>query len=278
MERQIIHDETSKDTALRAIYLPGFEDFDPIDFPWKEVEEKNPLPSKYELAKRSRSRLVLKFQRDGQTYFIKRIKARKFSSQISAAFLGSKAYREFQAALEFEKAGFKVPKPVFVAYGHLNYWSYLVTEGLSEDLVSLDEYLRHHELTDDLIEKLAYYSALLHESKLYHNDFRSDHFFMKETWSEDSLQEVFTMIDLDGATFGKKPSDKQRIEAIDELFLSLMRVDLVKNQAELFCDSYQNETNVKLDAEKLYEKAFQEYKEYHHEKLEKKKLKKKNTK
>lgn len=248
-----------KQDGFSGTAATGFEDLNPLELPWQNVVDFKELPKGVELAKRSKSRLVLRIEHNGTALFVKRIFARKFKNQVSALVLGSKANREWKAAQAFLDKGVLVPKPVFVASDGKRL-SFLATIALEEKWKPLDEFLRHHALSDELIVHLATFTAELHQKKLYHDDYRSDHLYLTEDWASQPLFESIILMDLDGATWTKTPSTEKRVEAVEELFLSLMRIDLIPKQAKLFCNAYANKTAIKLPAQDIYDRMYADYK------------------
>ena len=51
---------------LRGLVLPGYEGLDPAALPWKDAAAKRPLSGDHEVAKRSRSRLVICIEHAGR--------------------------------------------------------------------------------------------------------------------------------------------------------------------------------------------------------------------
>lgn len=245
---------------LRGLALPGFEEFDPLALPWEAVAAKEPLPQGFEPAKRSRSRLVIATEVRGERLFVKRAMARTWRHRISALVQGSKLRREWHTARRFLAAGVNVPVPIFLAEAP-RWTSYLATRAFPQEWESLDVRFAREGIDDATLEELARYTRWLHALPAYHDDYRTEHIHRTDAPGDAPPQEQFALLDLDGAHAGAAPSRAKREEALSELFLSLMRDGLTRDQVERFVALYDKGKAEKFDAEALFKRALQQHEE-----------------
>lgn len=241
----------------RGLALPGFEDFDPLAWPWEAARLKQTLPAGVTLAKRSPSRWVLSVAWNGHALHVKRTLAPTLRARLSALVKGTKSAREFAVARAIIAHGLRTPEPVLFARGPRGE-SYLATRSLPADHEPVSIRLRReNRVVPELLEALADLTRLLHESGVWHADWRTDHVFSSEALDAAPLAERFALLDLDGAVVvDGTVSAGRRARSVHQLFVSLLRRPFTREHADQFVARY----GLPLPpAAVLYDKAVRDY-------------------
>ncbi|MCB2154223.1 lipopolysaccharide kinase InaA family protein [bacterium] len=240
--------------ALRGLVLPGYEDLDPAGLPWEDAAAKRPLEGEHSVAKRSRSRLVIRIEHEGETLYVKRALARTLPRVVSAFLLGPKTFREWRTAHEWLDQGLRVPEPVLVA-SQGKRLSYLVTRGLPESWTPLNEWLKTNGLDLEMLKDVGRLARALHDRPAYHADYRTDHIYRTDAPADAPLFERFAFIDLDGAFIGKPVSTEQRRQALVQFLVSLKRRDASVEHAAALVAGYEEASPIGLDPAALFKLA-----------------------
>ena len=158
--------------------------------------------------------------------FCKRYVARGSRDILSAALLGSRARREFNAAAAALAASVNVARPVML--GHLSRWgivtrSIIVTEGVdhdgtAEDIWSLSA---SNARRWEFVHALGEFVRHIHDAGLYHDDLAATHILTKRT--EDSWE--FVLIDLMNASVGRV-GNYSRAKNLYQVMRSLSRAGM----------------------------------------------------
>jgi len=248
--------------GLRGHVLPGYKGLDPAAMPWEAARAGEPLPDGVELAKRSRSRLVLADRRGEETLYYKRLRPYRLSRRASAMLLGPKTLREWKVGRRFLAAGILVPVPVLYAAGPEDV-TYLVTRSLPSSWHPVDEIVSRDGIDGGLLDDLAELTRWLHALPALHGDYRADHIWATDSRRGAPIGKRFAFIDLDGSDLGDAPSTRQRAKALHELFQSLAGHGLGLLHIERFVAAYDPASAYGLDPARIYERALAE----HHRKV-----------
>ncbi|MEQ8818689.1 MAG: lipopolysaccharide kinase InaA family protein [Sumerlaeia bacterium] len=236
--------------TLRGFARPGYEELLPESISWADVQAKRPVDPDVQVAKRSRSRLVVAVPFRGETLYIKRALARTFERKVSAVLLGPKTYREWRMAERFRATGVIVPEPLF--YARRGQWlSWLATRGYPESWLPMADLFEARGLSDNDLQDLGALTRELHGRQVFHGDWRTDHIYRTGADEDAPLLEKYALLDLDGARCGRPVTEKMRDAALRQLLQSLMRAGLTEPMAELLIRAYDAE----LDASPLFAEA-----------------------
>jgi hypothetical protein len=244
----------------RGLAVAGFEDFDPSSLPWREVRERAPvLPDGVELAKRSRSRLVLRTRWRGHDLYVKRAIARTWRHRVSVLLQGSKPQREWHCAQAFLARGILVPRPVFYC-GSRSGPCYLATEALPAAWRPLADVVAERGIDPALLADVARYTRWLHDLPALHADYRSDHVWLTDAPPDAPLHQRFALMDLDGSRAGRRAvTGAERATAFLQLFISLLRAHLDQSTASAMIDAYTAGGARAIDAAALLDRARREF-------------------
>lgn len=223
---------------LRGCAVAGFETLDPRVWPWEAARRKQPLPDGVTLAKRSPSRWVLGVTWEGHELHVKRILSPTLRARLSSWLKGSKAAREFATGRAVIAHGLRTPEPVFFAEAPGGE-SFLATRSLPPDHEPMSHRLRREGLVPELLEALADMTRLLHESGVWHADWRTDHVFSSPALDAAPLAERFALLDLDGAVVSDSVvGAARRARSVHQVFVSLLRRPFTMEHAEQFVARY----------------------------------------
>lgn len=224
---------------MRGLALPGFEDFDPAAYPWEAARAKQPLPPGVALAKRSPSRWVLGIQWRGHALHLKRTLSPTLRARLSSMLKGSKSAREFNTGRAVLEHGLRTPEPAFYAEAPGGE-SFLATRSLPPDLEPVSHRLRREDrIVPELLDALADLTRLIHESGVWHADWRTDHVFSSAALDAAPVAQRFALLDLDGAVVGNRLVGAARRErSVHQLFVSLLRRPFTEEHAERFLARY----------------------------------------
>src|SRR5690606_29821634 len=127
----------------KRIFLPEFEDLDPLRYPWKDWRKTPERFPETHVAKVSSVRTVvgMNFVGKSSSHFIylKRSFSRTAKKKFIGLFRASKEWREFELATRLLSMGIHTPKPVYYAETEMEGLPtrFLATESFSTDWVEV---------------------------------------------------------------------------------------------------------------------------------------------
>lgn len=220
------------DQSLRArwsIIEPGCEWIKERAFDWDRSHDGA------QLVKRSRTRRVFSFKRQGEIYYVKRYRPRTFMRRLENTLVGCKGWREWRILNRCLQRGIRAPRPL--AYGRssnlLHLESYLLLGNVKGK--SLHQALCENGEGRDLLRAGGKFARQLHDGGFFHADLKTQHLFL----DGDGAGECdFTLIDLDGSRFPLLFLAERKGHNLAQLFKSLPPSLLDWTAAEAIYDGY----------------------------------------
>lgn len=236
--------------ALRGCAAEGFDHLRPLDLPWREAQQKKPLPDGVRLAKRSKSRWVLATDVRGETLYFKREIHENWQRRISALVLGPKTRREWTMGWRFLALGVRVPEPVLFAADGTQ--AFLVTRAMPSAWTTVKERIAAHPETRlDSMTLAGAFAGALHAREAYHHDYRNNHVYVTDAPGDAPIFERMALIDLDGAWTDRAVNAARAEEAAVEFFRSFTRGSVVDADVQAYVDAYAVDSGRRLDAGRI---------------------------
>ncbi len=234
-----------QDGELRGLCLADYARLRLSQIPWNTLKSQPQNP--YTVVESSNTRLVISFDFQNaagisERVYAKRYRVRNFWKSLGLLFVSSKAKREWKLGHQLLAASVPTAVPLIYAErraGGLLKEHYLVTRHLA-DTTSLHDVL--HEIKSaqekrDLLSALAAFLGSLHGRGFYHDDCSSRHILVSRSAGGDTEFRFF-VIDLDGCSFGRRISARQRRKNFFQLFRSLRFQTLSKKDRVRFLRLY----------------------------------------
>ncbi len=260
-EPQATYRHDSRPPFATRVYLEDFSNLDPLSIPWKELRRNPEKYPDWHVAKVSSLRTVVGFNyrvdnREEHRIYLKRSLLRGKVKQILSLFRASKEWREFQIAQEFARENVIVPRPVYYSEGFIENGLpqiFLATSAFSPSWRPSKEYFKETRRFDRVWESLAAYTKSLHDRKILHGDYRSDHlYFNEDRFEAEDYDRCWALIDLDGSRVGKVISSRDRFRALTQLTESLITSGISRENLKDFLAIYDHSDENQLDSKEIF--------------------------
>ncbi|MFN7097657.1 MAG: lipopolysaccharide core heptose(I) kinase RfaP, partial [Gammaproteobacteria bacterium] len=193
-------------------------------------------------------RKTLKFEHNGQVYFIKQHFGVGWPEILKNLVYGRLpvigARNEYEALIALHNLGIKVPS--IAGYGESGFnpsqkWSFLITHEVASatSLEDLESRWRNQQINwkikQYIIEKIASIATIMHKNGINHRDLYACHFLIKEPITVTS---EIVLMDLHRAQIRKKTPMRWRVKDLASLYYSVLNFNLTKRDLLRFISHY----------------------------------------